>query len=327
MNETRKKPAPIVLWAALGALCIVMQCYVFGAWIASSDFRPTDPGPDPVPPEVLNTIHNFERFSITLGLLALVWFAWGIWRNRRIDVWRLLMIGWLSSYWLDPWLDFLRPMFTYNAYATNFGSWAEFIPGWQSPNGSRIAEPLLIDPSAYFWNFTLATFIPYWVMRLVRSRWPGLPWPLLILTGFAGVWASMGLIDINATFNQRFDAWPIAFQSWSFFGGQPYQFPIYEFILFPSAFVACATLVLFSDENGLTVIERGSERFSGGVRTALRILAFIAVCNLANFLYTTGMGIHALFADPWPKDMPSWLSDEQCGPVTGRVCPATASSR
>ena len=27
--------------------------------------------------------------------------------------------------------------------------------------------------------------------------------------------------------------------------------------------------------------------------------------------YTTAMGIHAMYADPWPRDMPSWLSDEQ----------------
>jgi hypothetical protein len=83
----------------------------------------------------------------------------------------------------------------------------------------------------------------------------------------------------------------------------------------------------YADSNGQTIVERGSEHFSGGVRTALRILAFVGNCNLSNFVYTSGMGIHAVFADPWPKDMPSWLSDEQYGSVTGKLCPPAALNR
>lgn len=110
-----------------------------------------------------------------------------------------------------------------------------------------------------------------------------------------------------------FDAWPGAFQSVSFWGGHYYQFPVYEFLLFPSAFVASAFLLLNVDEDGYTAIERGVDRVGchPAVRTALRVLAFIAFCNILNLAYTSAMGVHAVYADPWPADMPSWLANNR----------------
>ncbi len=303
---------PVLLWAATGAVFLLTQVYVYVSWVRSADFRPTAPGSDPVPGTVLTIIHVYEVINTVIAGLALAWFVWGIVRTRQIDSIRLLMVGWLSAYWLDPWLDFLRPMFTYNAYAVNFGCWCEFIPGWQSANGARIAEPLLIDPSAYFYNFAGVAALALWAMQRTLRRWPEASMWRLGLSGFAAIWVSMGILDIVATRYMGFDAWPIAFQRVSFWGGHYYQFPIYEFILFPSTFVACAFILLCKNIRGETLIERGVQQIrSSGLRTLLRVLAFVAFCNLANLTYTTAMGLHAVVADGWPKDMPSWLSDEQ----------------
>ncbi|WP_262421633.1 spirocyclase AveC family protein [Paraburkholderia sp. UCT31] len=83
--------------------------------------------------------------------------------------------------------------------------------------------------------------------------------------------------------------------------------------LFPSVFVASAFLLLNVDEDGYTAIERGVDRVGcrPAVRTALRVLAFIAFCNILNLAYTTAMGVHAVYADPWPADMPSWLANNR----------------
>lgn len=71
-------------------------------------------------------------------------------------------------------------------------------------------------------------------------------------------------------------------------------------------------LLLRADASGETAIERGVGRFAGGAtRALLRILAFIAFCNVLNLAYTTAMGVHALYGDAWPRDMPSWLANEQ----------------
>jgi hypothetical protein len=302
----------VYAWAALGALFAFAQIYAYVAWIRSDDFRPVDMGADPIPESVKATIDQYQWVSMLILIPVVIWFLHGIIKNLRIDAVRLMMIGWLSAYWLDPWLDFLRPMFTYNAYALNFGCWCRFIPFWQSPH-ARIAEPLLIDAPSYFYTFTGTAVVALWAMRAVRRRWPSAGNVRLALAGFVAIWMTMGLLDIAASRFMGFDAWPGAFQSASFWGGHYYQFPIYEFLLFPSAFVASAFLLLSVDSNGYTAIERGVERLEchSAIRTALRVLAFIAFCNVLNLAYTTAMGVHAVFADPWPADMPSWLANSR----------------
>ncbi|MFT0170342.1 spirocyclase AveC family protein [Paraburkholderia mimosarum] len=258
------------------------------------------------------TIDHYQWVSVLILIPVAIWFVYGIAKSRRIDAVRLMMIGWLSAYWLDPWLDFLRPMFTYNAYARNFGCWCRFIPFWQSPH-ARIAEPILIDAPSYFYTFTGTAVVALWAMRAVRKRWPRAGNVGLTFAGFAAIWMTMGLLDIAASRFMGFDAWPGAFQRASFWGGHYYQFPVYEFLLFPSAFVASAFLLMSVDGNGYTAIERGVERLEchAVVRTALRVLAFVAFCNVLNLAYTTAMGVHAVYADPWPADMPSWLANDR----------------
>lgn len=298
----------VYAWAALGALFAIAQGHAYVAWIRSADFRPVDLGVDPVPESVRSIIDHYQWASVLILIPVAIWFVYGIAKRRSIDAVRLMMIGWLSAYWLDPWLDFLRPMFTYNAYALNFGCWCRFIPFWQSPH-ARIAEPILIDAPSYFYTFTGTAVVALWAMRAVRKRWHCAGNVGLTFAGFAAIWMTMGLLDIAASRFMGFDAWPGAFQRASFWGGHYYQFPVYEFLLFPSVFVASAFLLMSADNNGYTAIERGVDRLEchTAVRTALRVLAFVAFCNVLNLVYTTAMGVHALYADPWPADMPSWL--------------------
>jgi hypothetical protein len=302
----------VYAWAALGTLFAFAQIYAYVAWILSDDFRPVDLGADPIPESVKATIDHYQWVSMLLLIPVVIWFVYGIVKSRRIDAVRLMMMGWLSAYWLDPWLDFLRPMFTYNAYAVNFGCWCRFIPFWQSPH-ARIAEPVLIDAPSYFYTFTGTAVVALWAMRAVRKCWPRTGNVGLTLAGFAAIWMTMGLLDIAASRFMGFDAWPGAFQRVSFWDGHYYQFPVYEFLLFPSAFVASAFLLMSVDSKGYTAIERGVDRLEchAAVRTALRVLAFVAFCNVLNLAYTTAMGVHAVYADPWPADMPSWLANNR----------------
>jgi hypothetical protein len=315
-----KRSVTGLIFAGLGGLFLVLEIHTFASWMLSPEFHATPVGADAVPANVKSIIDHYQISNSVMGVLALLWFIQGIIRHRRIGPVRLMMVGWLSAYWLDPWLSFLRPVFTYNAYAFNRGCWCTFIPFWQNPSGARIAEPLLIDPSSYFYNFTLVAVLAWVVMRWARKQRPSLSTPALVLIGFVVIWCTMSLLDIVATRYFGFDAWPISFRAATLWAGQPYQFPIYEFVLFPTAFVASALVLLSTRSNGLTAIESGLEGFSSFARTVLRVLVFIGFCNLTNLLYTTAFAVQGLAADGWPQNMPSWLADEQCGPKTGIAC-------
>ncbi|MDE8345001.1 MAG: spirocyclase AveC family protein [Acidocella sp.] len=309
-------------WVILGVAVLCVQIYTYAAWVMSPDFRPTPPGSDPMPAIAHVSIAGYELFSMLILIPVVVWFVYGVAKTGKIDITRALMVGWLSAYWLDPYLNVLRPMFTYNASAVNFGSWASHIPFWHSAGGARIAEPLLIIAPSYFYTFSTTALIAVWVMNRAEMLRPGLKWAGLLLAGFIGVWFTMELLDIVATRYMGLDAWPGSVQSLSLWGGAFYQFPIYELIFFPSPFVACAFLIRSADARGDTAIERGISAMAGPQwrRNMFRIFAFVAFCNVCNFAYTGGMALTSLAANPWPAGVPSWLADGQCGAFTGLPC-------
>ena len=126
------------------------------------------------------------------------------------------------------------------------GSWANFIPGFIAPNGSKIAEPLLVDPANYFVTFTSTVMAGAWAMRKVKEKWPKVNTFVQSLCAIPAIWVAMGILDVVATQFLHFDGWLIAKWDLSLFRGNFYQFPIYEFLVFPLAFLACALLVYIS---------------------------------------------------------------------------------
>jgi len=311
-----------LVWAGLGAVFLAVQIYVYAAWILSPDFQTTPVGPDPIPMIVRLVTIGYEITAMLLLVPVSIWFVRGLRRTGKVDTTRALMVGWLTAYWLDPFLNVFRPMFTYNASAVNYGSWAAHIPFWQSAGGARIAEPLFIIGPSYFYSFSTTCLIALWAMKCAEKLWPGLKNVGLTLAGFAGVWFSMELLDVAATRYMGLDAWPGAIRSLSFWPSSFYQFPVYEFLLFPAPFVVCAFLIRSANEDGDTFIERGISWVGAAQwrRNTLRILAFIAFCNLCNLTYTATMAVSSLAADPWPSAVPSWLQDGQCGAFTGLAC-------
>lgn len=310
---------PVTVWAAAGAVFVAIQASVYLRWILSDDFRPTPTGADPVPAGTLVWMRVFEAASTLMLVIAIVWFVRGIRSTGRINATRLMMIGWLGAMWLDPFLNFLVPMFTYNAALVNMGSWSEFIPFFFLPGGNRIAEPLLVNPANYFVTFTSTAVAAAWAMRRAERRWPRIHPVVRSLCAIPAIWVSIGILDIVATRVMHFDGWLISHQAISLWGGQFYQFPVLELVLFPLPFIVCGLVLYAQDEAGHTPIERGVDTLAvpGWAKTGLRILAFIALCSAVNWAYTTLTGVIALTADAWPADVPSWLSNE-LAPYLGR---------
>jgi len=313
---------PVHWWAAIGALLIVLQLYVYSSWITSDFFVPTDPGPDPLPNYSRIGLLIFQGLSVCMLIATVVYFARTIVRDGTLKPIQLLMLGWLFTYWQDPWINVLRPTFTYNAHLWNYGSWSEFIPGWLSPHGSRIPEPLLVNVSAYVFQLPLSTLLGWWGMRKAKEKFPHFGGFRVFLCGFAAMIALDIAQEILATRVVHYDAWPGAFGP-KLWDGKFYQIPLYEFFWFPLALVGCSALYYFRDDKGRMLVERGIDRVQGSnfKREVLRVLAVTTFANLMNGAYIFVMAISSLYSDAWPN-MPSWLRNNVCGLGTQYACPA-----
>ncbi|WP_022979130.1 spirocyclase AveC family protein [Ideonella sp. B508-1] len=308
-------------WAAIGGLLVLLQAWIYIAWIRSDKFVPTDPGPDPLPRASEIGLPIFQALSVLTLVAAVAYFGRTLLRREPLAPIQVLMLGWLFTFWQDPWLNMFRPTFTYNAHLLNFGSWSEFIPGWVSPHGSRIPEPILINFAAYVFQLPLSCLFGWWAMRKAKARFPAWGGVRLFLAGLVAMVALDMAQEILATRVVHYDAFPAAAGP-KLWDGEFYQIPLYEFLFFPLVLAASSALFFFRDDRGRMVVERGVDRLRVGDRTRdlLRVLAVTAFANLMNAGYVFTMAFLSLHADPWPQ-MPSWMRDNVCGAGTVYECP------
>jgi len=314
--------ASVYWWALLGALIILMQAYIFGAWIFSDKFTPTDPGSDPLPFYSYIGIRAFEAMSVLTVSGIVIYFIRTCVQRRPLAPVQLLMLAWLFTFWQDPWQSMFRPVATYNAYLINMGSWSEFIPGWLTPHGSRIPEPLLANLSGYVFQIPLSCLLGAWSMHQMKTRFPAVGGFRLFLTAYATmILFQLGQEILTVRFIHYY-AYP---GTWGpkLWDGEFYQIPMYEFILFPLVLAGCSTAYFYRDDRGRMLPERSTDRVKGGAlkHTVLRILAVTAFTNLLSAGYVWCMAVLSLYCDPWPE-MPSWLRNNLCGVGTEYACPA-----
>src|SRR3546814_1858443 len=67
----------------------------------------------------------------------------------------MLMLALLTMWIQDPMCNYFNFTFMYNAHFVNMGSWSSFLPGWQSPRGSNLPEPIFLMGGIYLWWTTI----------------------------------------------------------------------------------------------------------------------------------------------------------------------------
>ncbi len=312
---------PIVWWAGIGFFFVSLEIYIFGSWILSDKFTPTDPGPSPLPGYTELFITFFEGVGLVLGIGVLLWFARLAWRRQALPAAGVLILGWLTAFWQDPLINYFRPNFTYNSYFNNFGSWSEFIPGWRSPNGSKMPEPLFFDFGVYLFVIPFGCFVCAFALRKAKKRWPHLNTVQLILIAFAAMFF-YDLILEAIWVRSGVYAYPGAIWSLSLWGGEHYQFPIYESIFWGAALAAVGSLYYFRDDKGHMLVERGIEKLkSVRGQTILRILAVGGFVNMAYLTYSILYLLTTFQIDAWPDNYPSHIRNGLCGIGTDYECP------
>lgn len=312
---------PIMWWAGLGAFFVVLQIYIFAAWIGSPHFTPTLPGPTPLPWFSALEIMVIQVGAPILVLGGLVWLVVATRRLGRVPTLGLIVFAWASAYWQDPLINYVRPAFSYNSHFINFGSWCELVPGWLSPNGSKMPEPLFFGLGAYAFVIPTSALICAFAMRQVKRLRPRTTGFQLVLVALATMFACDLVVEGLLVYTQMY-AYTGSIHALSLWPGTLHQFPLYESLLGGAAAAASGALFYFRDDKGNTLVERGVQnlRIQRGA-TLMRALAISGFVNLV-LLSTTLIYIFLnLQMDPWPTNVPSYLRNGVCGVGTQIECP------
>jgi len=314
---------PVVAWAVIGAVFLLLEAYVFAAWFISGDAHTVATGADAVPTGTKVLAWVFQALTVAALIGTIVWLVRKCRREGRLVFDAVWVIGLASMYWQDPLCNYLRPVFYYNSYLINLGSWAPHIPGWVSPNAVHLPEPLIFVGPIYGSVIPIIALGAHWVMRTASERRPDFGVVRVFLVGWVAMAATVIGFEVIWVHSNLY-AYPGALHNFAIQGGSRYQFPLQEALLWGAFLTVAGAVRLYRDDLGQSIAERGTDRVSGslGRSNLLRALALIGFMNLAMLIYNLGMISLTLHVDRTPGGYPSYLTNKLCGPGTPYRCPA-----
>lgn len=312
----RSRP-PVVRWAWAGALVLLFIVYVMAKWILGGHAVPTNPGPDPLPTFAAEFIKYVQWVAMTMGGIAFWYFVVRPWRREgHMTTGGMLYIGWLTLFFQDPMMNYTSPTVLYNAYMVNLGTWTlHSTPGWTSPHGNNLPEPLLLIIVGYT---IIGYSLCYPVLAMLnkcKQRWPGLSKFSLATIGIL-ILIVLDTIFESLLLRTGVYAYPGGIREITLFAGQSYQFPLTEGIFY-GGFTIGATmlLLLYRDDKGQTWVERGLETLKVSVlqRQWIKFLALFAYVQISMFVvFTIPNQWLATHSDPYPKGYPSYMINGLC---------------
>lgn len=318
-----KDSPPIVWLARLGAVCVLLQLWVYGRWIFSDQFAPAPTGPDEIPGSTMAWIRFWEIGCLVLGVGLAVFIVRKYRRERKFPTLGVFVIAWLLAAWQDVGVNAIRPVFGYNAGFFNMGTWAEFMPGWVI-KGAENPQPIVYYLGSYIVLTPLAIMGIDKLIGWMRKTFPRI--------NKAGVIACMivlftVLCTVLEQFFHRIGLWHYlrVNEDWSIFTGTMFQFPLYEGFFFGGLVTTISIAVYcLRDKDGLMFTDKGIEQIRNKrFIPVIRILALTAVFNLIMMVFMLGFNLINQHADVQPaEDVPSYVHHGMCGIDPNPPCPA-----
>jgi hypothetical protein len=226
---TRPPTPPVVRWAWMGAAILLFILTVLGRWILTGKAVRTDPGPDVLPPGGHLFIVWVQWIAMALGASVFSLVVVRPWvREGRMTTAGMLYLCWLTLSFQDPMMNYTSATVLYNSYMVNLGTWTlGSMPGWTSPNGNNLPEPLLLIVVGYTLIGYSLCFPVLAILNKAKERWPAASKFRLALLGIAILIALDTLFE-SLLLRTGVYAYPGAIRAITLFAGRTYQFPMTE---------------------------------------------------------------------------------------------------
>ncbi|WP_182379332.1 spirocyclase AveC family protein [Nocardioides sp. WS12] len=317
LRASAQPPSPAVALAVVGVLIFAFMIFVLGRWVTGENFTSTPTGPDPLPSGERAMLIGLQ-IAVPLGAAVCLWFWVGRqWRrDRRLNTTSMFVLSGAMLFFWDMSMNYTSVSLFYNSHLLNRGAWAnDAWPGWTSPNGNLLPEPLLIVPPAYTCLVFIQVMAMLWLLRKARERWPELGFYRTFAIIIVGLTIFDTVIE-GAVLRTGVYAYPGGIREVTLWAGETYQIPMTETFFFGGLGLGAITALMhFRNDKGQTIAERGIDRLSVSERQRqwVRFFAIFGAVHLSFFVvYTVPNQWLSTHSDPHPANYPSYLENGMC---------------
>lgn len=312
-------------WALIGIVLLVIESYTWISWITGPYFTPT------IPTEPMTGIPVIMMWIYQIAgplLMILGTWYWIIkpWRQHgQLTTDGMLAISASMIVFYDPTFNYTSTSLFYNSHYINFGAWTTSIPGWMSPKGHLIPEPLLVSIPGYLIAvFGQAVFV-LWILRKYKARNPNASAFTMAVLIIASLFIVDTVLEI-LLIQSRVYMYPGAIHALTLWPGEWYQFPLTEGLFFGGFGIGITALLMyFKDDKGETFADRGLERtkYKKWQKQTIKFLSLFGCAHLGFLiLYTVPSAFVALHSDTFPKERPAYFENGMCVyGMDGNQCP------
>jgi len=278
-TDRRRRTWPLAAYlAAVGVPVLVWNVWTVAAWLIAGPHEITRYRPHAHAIDWYGA-RVFEGLAILIAIAIAIYVYKGCRRARMVLTFDVLFcLAAATQFWGDAGVNFMAPTITISSNWVNVNATCGHMPLVVNPDCGRTPDPLLF-------LFLLETFVPLGcaiifgrLVERVRARRPQTTTAQLVATVVAAGFV-LALLEPLVIIPLHLWNYPGAKPSIPLGGG--FRYPLFEIACFGLWFGVLASVRIFRNDRGQTIVERGLEHHSPRTRKAIAWLALYTIFQIA----------------------------------------------